>query len=40
MTTARNANPMPASAVVSAFASAVRGATSPKPSVKKVVPLM
>src|SRR5437588_272322 len=40
MTAARNAKPVPASITVSVFASAVRGTTSPKPSVKNVVPLM
>src|SRR5205809_3117055 len=40
MTAARNAKPVPASITVSDFASAVRGTTSPKPSVKNVVPLM
>src|SRR6266513_2793512 len=32
MTAARNANPVPASTTVSAFAIVVRGTTSPKPS--------
>ncbi len=40
MTAARNAKPVPASITVSVFASAVRGTTSPRPSVKNVVPLM
>ena len=40
MTAARKANPVPASTTVSAFAITVRGTTSPKPSVKNVVPLM
>jgi hypothetical protein len=39
MTMARNANPIPASMTVSALASVVRGTTSPRPSVKNVVPL-
>src|SRR6266550_2309488 len=40
MTAARKANPVPASTTVSAFAPVARGTTSPRPSVKKVVPLM
>src|SRR6058998_1799777 len=40
MTAARNAKPVPASITVSVFASAVRGTTSLRPSVKNVVPLM
>src|SRR2546430_10313736 len=40
MPAARKANPVPASTTVSALAITVRGTTSPKPSVKNVVPLM
>src|SRR5439155_25812366 len=40
ITAARKANPVPASITVSALAKALRGTTSPRPSVKNVVPLM
>src|SRR5207244_5680354 len=40
MTAASNAKPVPASIAVSVFARAVRGTTSPRQSVKNVVPLM